>query len=360
MISTFNKGDVFLKIIEQSRPQLLAGCGSALVTSFPGHAHLQDQFNGFAPVTVDSSRMEESLQEEIQGKFTDKKVFSSILADTYFELGFDKRAYLVADCGSFLQFQVSNSGRKLTASNFCRDRLCPMCNWRRSLKVFSQVSQVMDLLEKKGYLFLFLTLTLRNSSIDSYSDMVQTLFDGWRFFYHKHSAVKNTILGSFRSVETTINQKDHTFHAHIHCPIAVSSDYFTRGYITQKQWSNWWRESCKLDYNPVVDIRRFKPKPGSVGIGSAVAEAVKYSVKNMDFLVDSGFWRPRYVEALLDGLRGRRLVGMTGCFKEVHKQLKLDDPENGDLAEVDGIQLREDVNYMIVRYGWKNGVYVKI
>lgn len=347
-----------MKLKEQSRPQLVPGCGSGLVLS-PTFSD-KSQLNGLPSVTDESIRVQETLQEEISGEFQPRKERASVLSDTYLELGFDKRASSVADCGSFLQFQVSNQGRKLTAANFCRDRLCPMCNWRRSLKIFSQVSQVMDVLENQDNSFLFLTLTLRNSEIDDFPQMVQDLLDGWRFFYNKHPAVKKTVLGMFRSLEVTINQRTHTFHAHIHCSIAVRPDYFKFGYITQKQWSDWWAESCNLDYNPIVDIRRFKPKPGSVGLGSAVAEAVKYSVKDVDFLVDSDFWRPRYVQALLHGLSGRRLVSMTGCFRKVHQQLKLGDPEKGDLVDVDGIHLREDINYMIVCYGWKNGVYVQL
>lgn len=354
---------------EKNRLRSSPGDGSSLASSFGVGSSLaslcssgleSQENDGFSSICEDSSTVLEVLQEDIDSKFTPKKERSSFLASTYFDLGYFERSISVADCGSFLQFNVSNGLKKLVASNFCRDRLCPMCNWRRSLKIFGQVSQIMNVLETQGYDFLFLTLTLRNSSIDNYPDMVQQLFDGWRFFYHKHPVVKKTILGMFRSIETTINQKSHTFHAHIHCPIAVRSNYFHQGYITQAQWSDMWRESCKIEYNPIVDVRRFKPKPGASGIGSAVAEAVKYSVKDYDFLVDSDFWRPRYVQALLDGLYHRRLTSMTGCFKKVYQQLQLDDPESGDLLDVDDVQLRDDVNCMMVRYGWKNGVYVKI
>lgn len=318
------------------------------------------EIDDFAVINEDCSKVLEELQEELSGKFAPKKVRTSILADTYWELGHKKRARLVSDCGSFLEFKVFDQGKKLNASNFCKDRLCPMCNWRRSLKIFGQVSQVMDVLDDGSRVFLFLTLTLRNSSIDDYSSMVQQLFDGWRFFYNKHPIVRKTVLGMFRSMETTINQEKHTFHAHLHNVLAVPSNYFHQGYITQKKWSDMWAESCKIDYNPIVHIEQFKAKPGYSGFGGAVAEAVKYSVKDYDFLVDSNFWRPKYVQALCDGLYHRRLTSMTGCFKKVHKALNFSDPEDGDLTGVDGIELRDDLNYMMVRFGWKNGVYVRI
>lgn len=355
-----------MKDKEKSRPLLAPGDDSSLACSFvfAGSSlaclDKESQNDDLLVINEDCSKVMKGLQEELSCKFTSKKKRSFMLSDVYLELGYKKRARYIADCGSFLQFKVSDQGKKLVASNFCKDRLCPMCNWRRSLKIFGQVSQVMNVLDDGSRLFLFLTLTLRNSSIDDFPVMVQQLFDGWRFFYHKHPIVKKTVLGTFRSMETTINQKTHTFHAHLHNVLAVRPDYFTRGYITQKQWSDMWADSCKIDYSPIVHIEQFKTKPGYSGFGGAVAEAVKYSVKDYDFLVDSDFWRPKYVQALCDGLYHRRLTSMTGCFKKVHKDLNLPDPEDGDLIDVDGIQLRDDLNYMIVRYGWKNGVYVQI
>ena len=49
------------------------------------------------------------------------------------------------ECGDTLVFVRNEKGKKrLHGANFCRNRLCPMCNWRRSLKMYSQVSQITD------------------------------------------------------------------------------------------------------------------------------------------------------------------------------------------------------------------------
>ena len=64
---------------------------------------------------------------------------------------------------------------------------------------------------------------------------------------------------------------------------------------------------------------------------------------------------------LIKALRARRLVGMTGCFKEVAHALKLDDMESGDLVNVDGNQeLRADMDYLMVKYNWRCGAYHRI
>lgn len=234
-----------------------------------------------------------------------------------------------------------------------------MCNWRRSLKIFSQVSQVMNYLEPKGYQYLFLTLTLRNEPAERFPDMIDSLFKGWLKLYDKNKVFKKVVEGSLRFIEVTINHKTHTFHAHLHVVLAVWSSYFSgRDYISQVQWSDMWATACNLDYTPIVHIEKFKAKPGSSGFGSAVAEAAKYAMKDSDYLVDSDTWRPVYVETLLRGLSGRRLFGKTGCFGMAWRDLKLGDPESGDLTDAD--QLREDLGHMIVRYAWRNGVYVRI
>ena len=51
--------------------------------------------------------------------------------------------------------------RRLVAAQFCRDRLCPMCAWRKSLVMFSQISQIMDwVAEREETVPIFLTLTV--------------------------------------------------------------------------------------------------------------------------------------------------------------------------------------------------------
>lgn len=313
----------------------------------------------FEVFTDDSSKVLEDLQEIIGKKFKGKKVRSPMLSEMLLRLGYDKRAYRVADCGSFLEFHVFDDTWKLVRANFCRDRLCPMCNWRRSLKIYSQTSQVMDYVEPKGFQYLFLTLTLRNEPAERFSDMIQALFDGWRFLSNKNRVFKKIVKGALRFLEVTINHKDHTFHAHLHTVLAVRSGYFSsRDYLTQAQWTEMWADACGLDYTPIVHIEKFKPKPGSSGLGSAVAEACKYAMKDSDYLVQDDYWRSVYVETLLHGLSGRQLFGKTGCFREAWRDLKLGDPESGDLTDAD--QLREDLGYMVVRYAWRNGVYVRI
>lgn len=295
------------------------------------------------------------LQDEVDTKFVPKKKDALLLADVYDRLGLDGRMARVAECGSFLEYHVTPEVKTLHAANFCKDRLCPMCNWRRSLKIFGQVSQVMDELERQQYRFLFLTLTVRNCSSEDFPATVQVLYDGWRQLYHKHKIFRRSIEGTFRSLEVTRNPKDGTYHPHLHVILAVRPDYFRCGYIPQSEWSAMWQSCCKLDYQPIVDIRTITPNDKD--LSGAVAEVAKYAVKSSDFLRGSLDDMARTAWDFLTALSGRRLCSFTGIFAKVRKALALDDIESGDLINVDGNDLRDDVAYMIVRYRWAAGFY---
>ena len=100
----------------------------------------------------------------------EKKINSLKLSESYKRLGYLKKAKRVQFCGSNLTYKVdvANGSKKLFSADFCKVRLCTMCAWRRSLKVFGQVSKVMDVLcGTKKYNFLFLTLTVKNCAAEN-------------------------------------------------------------------------------------------------------------------------------------------------------------------------------------------------
>lgn len=323
---------------------------------------------------ADYNRILENIQSakyEVENKFAPKKVNSGKLADVYYRLGYDSRATRVRDCGTWLQWAVTESDWRLQHANFCRDRLCPMCNWRRSMKIFSQVSRIMDVLEN-DYDFIFATFTVKNCSAEQLPATVSALFDGWRFLYHKDKDFRKVVLGSFRGLEITrnVNRRSKsfgTYHPHLHTILAVKKSYWKKGYLTQRQWTDMWKNACDLDYQPIVNVKKIMPKLVDNGhtvemsLASAVAEVAKYAVKDSDYLTGTETECADTVSAFLSALSRRRLVSTTGVFLKVQKQLALDDMENGDLLLTDEGQpeLRSDVLTLIVTYTWKCGQYVQ-
>ena len=54
-----------------------------------------------------------------------------------------KRSERMLECGSILRFAVARTGdKRLISAQFCRDRMCPACQKRRSLAMFHQVKDV--------------------------------------------------------------------------------------------------------------------------------------------------------------------------------------------------------------------------
>lgn len=307
-------------------------------------------------------------QTEVDTDFLPRKLQSLTLSELYDALGYGSRAGRVLNCGSFLEFHLTEEEVKLHKANFCKDRLCPTCNWRRSKKIFAQVSKVMDCLQADGLRFLFLTLTVKNCKFHELPETVNALLQAWGKLMKK-SAFRKAVCGSFRVLEITVNKKNCTFHPHLHSILAVNPSYFTsREYISARKWSELWQASCDLEYTPIVYVEAVKSgKLDDVGANmelpqktfySAAKEVSHYIAKGSDYL--NGEFEellPR-VSALAEALEGRRLATFSGVFKDAAAQLRLDDMENGDLVHTE-TEVREDLVQVIVRYVWRAGVYVK-
>ncbi len=145
--------------------------------------------------------------------------------------------------------------------------------------------------------------------------------------------------------------------------LAVNKNYFTddRVYLSQEKWTNLWQSCLKVDYTPIVDVRRIKEDKNK-GFGKAVAETAKYTVKADDFLIRDKKGNIKenltdeVVETLDHALHRKRLTSFGFIFKEIHKKLNLDNAEDGDLTNTDNEELREDLTDIILRYQWNIGI----
>lgn len=293
----------------------------------------------------------------------ERKLKSLMLADSYKRLGY-KKYYRVLDCSTFLEFKVTTAERlKLTNANFCKVRLCPMCSWRRSLKIFGQVSKVMDYVETHNeYKYIFLTLTVRNCKGDELKSTLDLMTQAFNRLNQRKS-FKRAVKGYFRSLEVTFNKAERTYHPHFHLILAVNKSYFTdpKLYFSQNDWTELWKSCLRIDYTPVVDVRKVRQK-AEKSYSNAVAEVAKYAVKAEDYLIKDEFGNveisltDEVVQVLDRALHGKRLTSFGFKFKEVHKLLSLDDAEDGDLVQTDGDDLREDLTDMILRYQWGIGI----
>lgn len=295
----------------------------------------------------------------------DKKIKTLLLAESYKRLEMNSKAYRVQECGSFLEFKkyIATGELKLQGANFCKVRLCPMCAWRRQLKIFAQVSKVMDkALDLKDYRFIFLTLTCKNIYADDVRNTLDNLFKAFNLLT-KRKQFKQSIKGWFRALEITNNLDVHskdfnTYHPHFHCILMVNKSYFNdkNYYISQEKWTSLWKSCLKVDYTPIVNVKAFKTGTKSK-VSKSVAESAKYTVKDNDYLLENEELTDRAVYVLDGALKGRRLTAFGGELKKIHKELNLDDAEDGDLINMDSEELREDVDYIVEKYKWNIGYH---
>lgn len=293
-----------------------------------------------------------------------KKLKSLELSEVFKRLDMKNKSLRIENCGSYLEFRryKDSNDFKLNHANFCKARLCPMCAWRRSKKIFGQVSKIMEtVLKDKTQRFVFLTLTQKNTTGEKLSAELDNLFSAWNKLT-KRKEFKNAVNGWFRALEITHNtdvlSKDYdTYHPHFHVILMVNNSYFNdvKVYIPQKKMIKLWRECLNIDYDPNIDMRAFKTTKKNLPM--SIAETAKYTVKDDDFLISNDeALTDRAVTYLDSAMASRRLIAFGGQLKVIHKMLNLDDAENGDLVNTDNDDpVNDELNYVIEKYSWHVG-----
>ncbi len=276
----------------------------------------------------------------------------------------DSRLRSLSQCADTVLFMQDGDGnRKLKSANFCRVRVCPMCNWRRSLKLFSQVSAITDaILAEKKARFIFLTLTVRNVEGHELRDTIDKMNKGWKYITSKGQTfapaktLKKNLLGYMKAEEITYNEKENTFHPHIHAILEVRPSYFdSDGYLSKSKWIALWRSAMKIDYDPIVDVRTIKNSTAK-----AVAEVAKYPVKLDKVLeIEKKEVAALALIQLYRAIFKRRLVTFGGDFRDYKRKLALDDVESGDLIHVETEnQTFNAVAQVLFKYQASVGAYI--
>lgn len=270
-----------------------------------------------------------------------------------------EKGKVMQSCGVALSFFED----RLVDANFCRIRLCPMCQRRKALKTYSDFVKLVAHLQ--GYAFLHLTLTVPNCDFEELSDTIAMMNKcSAKLFSLK--PFKKAFKGVVRTLEVSYNSSTIKLHPHFHCLVAVKPSYFTsRQYIKsdtiQRIWSLLWKHreenlrSSKwseeyVDSLSLSDEERLQTHITKADEG-ALPEIAKYSVKPIDFEC-SLKERARVLDALYDALNGKRMIYLSGVFKDSAKALKLklegDDHEPAAIDNAD--KVRYYWNYRLSHY----------
>lgn len=278
----------------------------------------------------------------------------------------NSRLNQIESCASYLKYGVTTEGRKkLVDANFCRFKFCPICVWRKSLKMFSQMSAVTERLNElyPSGRYIFATLTIKNPSAQELKSAIDRLNEGFKNLVQSSRELggdtkifKDSLLGYLKCLEITYNADSKTYHPHIHVVFHLKGSYFNgRNYLNHSRWAEIWKSLLKLDYEPMVDVRAIKKTTPKL-----IAEVAKYPVKVTDLLkIKDSTEQVEVLATLLTTTHHRRFVTFGGTFRKIKRELALDDIETGSLVHVES-ESRElnYVAYELYKYHLQFGCYI--
>jgi plasmid rolling circle replication initiator protein Rep len=297
------------------------------------------------------------------------------LSKIFEELEYFSKSEKISCCGEFLKFvrACDNDwqGLKLIEANFCKHKLCPLCNKRRSMKHAIQVKRILTVAREKEpkARFLFLTLTDKNAyDGDSLNSALKHMSKSFNKLI-KRAKVQRNFVGAMRVTEVTINEENGSYNQHLHVLLMVKSSYFYGNgdnYISHSEWTSIWRESLGADYSPIVHVQVVKPNKtkakNEMDLDGAIYEVAKYPVKDNDYLTGNISKDMRRVDDLDIGLFRKRLVSYLGLLKDIKKQLGLTDVESEKVdlvSDDDNKNIDEISEYIVFRWNKYKGNYYK-
>ena len=199
----------------------------------------------------------------------------------------------------------------IASANFCRNRFCPTCQWRRSVKLFRQNYECFQWIKEQypGCRFVFLTLTVRNVLIDSLASRLVDMSAAWNRFTQRRDFKRLGLLGWLRVLEVTRNAHTGTYHPHFHVVLVVPSCCWLPEH-------SWWLRCWQL-------AARDESK-------SSIDEISKYVVKDSDF--SGSAWVQEFPE-LYKAMSNVRCFSPAGCWRDSRRALGFVDPDADTLTD---------------------------
>jgi plasmid rolling circle replication initiator protein Rep len=216
----------------------------------------------------------------------------------------------LAECGNYLTFKdyYKIKKLKLTTANFCRCHLlCHRCAHYRALDNADDIRLIVEdiIKNRSNATFHFLTATVRNGKqlpecLSRLNRYKQIFMDRFRKQNVKTS-ITTKIQGGFWSTEITHNDKQNTWHPHIHMLVETNGDITTSQF--RKEWKSishgesFMCDAQKIDINTPEQL--FK----------ACLEISKYTLKNTQLT-------PELLAEAYVITKGKPYVGRFGTFRK--------------------------------------------
>jgi len=295
----------------------------------------------------------------------------------------------IKSCGAWLKFSRLTSGKiKLFDARFCKVPNCPLCQWRRCLvwrsRFFAALPRITEAFPTHRWVFL--TLTVKNCDLQDLRSTVKHLSESFK----RLTRLKDFPLeGWIRSLEVTrawdwydengnfqgrhgvkwyyglkasrypdkhlwVAKPTEEVHPHYHLLCLVKSSYFGGDYyLSQKDWTEKWKQSLKVEYTPIVDVRAVKDrnltnlisleaveKAETVtelkdkGILASICETLKYTIKEQDLVgkfCQDDQKNSDWLKSITHQLYKTRRIEYAGILKEFGKEVAKDEDSNENL-----------------------------
>ena len=275
--------------------------------------------------------------------YTVKKVKNQELFEFLTSHMTQSNLFNIFNCGSFISFFADETleKKKVNKSNFCKNRFCPLCAWRKAKKDSLKISILLKYIQEElGYGFIFLTLTAPNVKGSDLSDEIKKYNENFKKLTKRKEVLKIT-KGYVRKLEVTYNQERNDYHPHFHVMIATNKSYFkSRDYIKKKQWLELWKECMGDSSITQVDVRKMDTRDSN-----AIAEIAKYGAKDADYMVSQEVF-----DVFYKALKGKQLLTYSGVFKDALKLFN-----NGELDKYKELDLTEYI--YALEYHWQGKDY---
>jgi plasmid rolling circle replication initiator protein Rep len=233
-----------------------------------------------------------------------------------------KKAASMEWCGRYITFAKIGDTMKLRDARFCRVRLCPRCQWRKSLvwkaRWYKAWPEIQKVAPKARYFHL--VLTVPNVPVNELRDTLQNMTKAW-----DRMRARKTFpgIGFVRATEVTIEEKRKGYvHPHFHILMMVEPAYFSRHYMSADAWRDYWSKALEMNAAELTKpyIRSIDPKGGVDAVADGVREVFKYAVKfetKKDERVD-GHWRETFLE-MDRQLKGTQATSLGGILRTVFR-----------------------------------------
>lgn len=290
-----------------------------------------------------NSNTKKAINQEVTEKLSDRKTRTMELYRRVMPFDY-KSAARYYNCGTTIALQ---NGAIKTA-NFCRDRLCPMCMYRRSQKMFSQNMSVYQKIkaDHPQYRQLFLTLTVPNVHLWQLKETLQAMSDSWNRFRNHRAVKREPIVGFCKKLEITYNKHERTYHPHYHVMLTVD------GWASPiQEYVKWWSASVQLGRQLVCYIESVS------GDAKSVAEMSKYMTKSddvMDSIQTEEQWF-MYRAAIF----AVREMTYGGIWRVYRREFGFVDIEDDDLTDTEVVTHSEEPIYWL-QWLHSDGCYVVI